>query len=115
MSSHLKPALFRLSIAGAELERQPTGDDLCDLEKAKRLANWIYHFKETFGHACDELNVNPDTFVYLKERVNTIDEDGELAEVIEKLEEATDEPEDPREHSTLYHNIQGTTPFIRGR
>lgn len=99
--SHLKQALFRVSKAGNDLATQTTGDDLSDLAKAILLRNFIHEVKEAVVYACDDLEVSEETFVYLKCAINDIDESGELAEVIENLEEATNEPEDPNEHSTM--------------
>lgn len=101
MSSFLKQAIRKVSQVGHELAKQATGDDLSDLAKAIKLRDLVHEVKEMFGHAYNTLEVPKGTFVYVKERINTIDEDGELKEVIEKLEEATDEPEDNKEHSTM--------------
>jgi len=108
--SHLKQALFRVSKAGNDLATQTTGDDLSDLAKAEYLRDLIHEVKEMLGHACDD--VDPDVFVYFKRSLNAIDEDGELAEVIEKLEEATDEPEDSREHSTMTRIGTGCKRYV---
>lgn len=108
--SHLKQAQYKLSMAVAKLEQQVTGDDLCDLEKANLLKDAIYHFKETLGHACDTVEGD---LTCLKRAMWAVDEDGELEDIIEKLTEDTDEPEDPNEHSTMSHSLQGTTPFTR--
>lgn len=112
MSAHLKQALFRVSKAGNDLATQTTGDDLSDLAKAILLRNFIHEVKEAVAHACDDLEVPKETFVYVKERINTIDEDGELAEVIGNLEEATDEPEDNKEHSTMNGTGTGCKRYV---
>jgi len=90
--SHLKQALFRVSKAGNDLATQVTGGDLSDLAKAQCLTDLIHEVKEMLGHASDSLNVDDNTFVYFKRHIDALDEDGELAEVIENLEEAADEP-----------------------
>lgn len=114
MSAHLKQTICRVSQIGHELAQQTTGDDLSDLCKAQLLGKLIYEVKEMLGYAVDSLNVDDKTFVYLKERINTIDEDGELKEVIEELDESTDEP--PYDlHKEEGHTMQNTgcVPFIR--
>lgn len=100
MSSHLDQALARVAHAGQLLSNQPTGHDLIDLNKAHLLNDLIHEIKELVPHAFDTLDVDPDTFVCAKRSINAVDEDGELAEVISDLEEATAEHENPREHST---------------
>jgi len=113
MSSNLKRAQYEHSMAVAKYEQQVTGDDLCNLEKAKLFKDVIYWNKEMLEFAVGELEVPENTFDGLLGHVNDMDEDGELDQIIKDLEEATDEPEDPNEHSPMCHSLQGTTPFTR--
>lgn len=95
MSSHFNQALHETSYAGRQLVIQKTGDDLCNLEKAKRLKEYIRQFKEAMPYACGTLEGLPDNaFDEFIRHVNAIDEDGELDHIIKDLEEATDEPAD---------------------
>jgi len=94
MSAHLKQTICKVSQIGHELAKQPTGDDLSDLRKAKLLDKLIYQVKEMLGYAADSLEVPENTFEGLKKHVGALDEDKELNHLIEDLEEATNEPAD---------------------
>lgn len=110
--SPLKQSICKVSFIGHELAQQMTGDDLSDLAKAQLLDKLFHNVKEMLGHAVDELEVPEQTFIFLKRHINAMDEDAELAVVIRKLEEATDEPEDNKEHSTMNGIGTGCKPYV---
>ena len=110
--SHLKQAIFKVSKAGQDLAMQTTGDDQSNLNKAILLGNLIYEVQEMLGHALDTIEADDDFFKELKGDLENIDDYGELSGLVEKLEEATAEPEEPDREHIRTHAMLGTVPFV---
>lgn len=92
MSNHLKQSLARVAHAGKILSEQETGTAAGDYEKASYLKDFLYEVKEMLLHATDTApDYTPDwqdnhPLKYLKQSIEALEEDGDLDEMLLKLQ-----------------------------
>lgn len=91
MDYHLKQSLARVAHEGKKLSENNYADEALKISVLQTL---IYETQEMLQYAVNILEA-PDTDVsYLKDNINNLNEDGELAQLLLDLEE----PDDNEEH-----------------